>query len=356
MKQRHALENSERLYWDLNSNPIDEPEPVVVELFQDLRDPPAAADPPPLVPSADPPRAVHATLSEKRPPIRARWRRLRRRVVAGIAGMPGRLEHGLAGADERATARMSPEPPELLRVEKIRRELERTMERGLRRLPQGIQVAPNRYVVTLNHDDFKRSIGMGLRSRFEEGWAAHLTQVAEARDYELQAPIWVLCQTRNRNVLPAGQVVVEATIQLDESGERKKVSSARSGDQVPVTLRICGSGSPIAVPIKGEVVTLGRGRQNDVVLPEVGGRTRYVSRRHAFLRQEGDGYRLFDGAPDGTSSKFGTRANGRLVDRQGRRLQSDDRIILGSVLNHDPNRPQEGALLLVYHERKRASE
>ena len=355
MKERHALENSERLYWDLNSDPIDEPEPVVVELFQDLRDLPTPADPAPYIPSTDPPRPVEATLSEKRPSVRVRWRRFWRGVVAAITRMPGTLEQRLASADERATARMSPEPPELLRVERIRRELERTMERGLRRLPQGIQVAPNRYVVTLNHDDFKRSIGTGLQSRFEDGWAAHLTQVAEARDYELQVPIGVLCQTRNRNILHSGQVTVEATIQMDGSGERKKVSSARTGDQAPVTLRIFGSGSSI-VPIKGEVVTLGRAQQNDVVLPEGRGHTRYVSRRHAFLRQEGDGYRLFDGAPDGTRSKFGTRANGRLVDRRGRCLQSDDRIILGPVLNHDPNRPQEGALLLVYHERKRVSE
>jgi hypothetical protein len=66
--------------------------------------------------------------------------------------------------------------------------------------------------------------------------------------------------------------------------------------------------------------TIGRGRANDIVLPDVS-----VSRRHAVLRREGSGYVVVDRA-----SGNGTRINGRSIHTA--RLRDGDEIALGDSL------------------------
>jgi len=81
-----------------------------------------------------------------------------------------------------------------------------------------------------------------------------------------------------------------------------------------------GAGAGTVVPLSGEETCLGRGRDNDVVLPDIS-----VSRRHALLRREGGGYLLVD-----QGSGNGTRVNGRPVEQA--RLRSGDRILLGDAV------------------------
>jgi len=74
------------------------------------------------------------------------------------------------------------------------------------------------------------------------------------------------------------------------------------------------------VAIRGDALTVGRGWDNDVVLPDIS-----VSRRHALLRREASGYVLVDRA-----SGNGTRVNGRTVEHA--RLRSGDEIGLGDSI------------------------
>jgi FHA domain-containing protein len=73
------------------------------------------------------------------------------------------------------------------------------------------------------------------------------------------------------------------------------------------------------VPITGDRVVLGRSRECDIRLDDAN-----VSRRHAEVRQEDDGFWVVD-----LGSTNGTEVNGKRIDRV--RLSDGDRITLGST-------------------------
>ncbi|MFL5374579.1 MAG: FHA domain-containing protein [Myxococcales bacterium] len=83
----------------------------------------------------------------------------------------------------------------------------------------------------------------------------------------------------------------------------------------------------LEVPVTEHEVTIGRGAENLVVLPDIS-----VSRQHALLRRENGAYILLDQA-----SGNGTRLNGKPVTRS--QLRSGDRIALGDSIVQfvDPN-------------------
>jgi len=83
---------------------------------------------------------------------------------------------------------------------------------------------------------------------------------------------------------------------------------------------LAGPRTGLEVPITEQEVSIGRGPENLVVLPDIS-----VSRRHAMLRREEGRYVLFDNA-----SGNGTRLNGKPVARSP--LRSGDRIALGDSL------------------------
>jgi hypothetical protein len=70
-----------------------------------------------------------------------------------------------------------------------------------------------------------------------------------------------------------------------------------------------------------EAVTLGRGEDNDIVIPD-----RQASRRHAEIRREGKDYMLRD-----RQSTNGVRVNGQRISA-AYRLQSGDRIQIGKTI------------------------
>lgn len=322
-----------------------EPEPVVIELFPENQPP----IPRPLtarhIPGTDPPDVclVRSVSARQRSTWRQVWRRLWRRVT----GAPDALEHRLADIDEQMTAQIAPEPRRALREEVIKRALENAMARNLRRLPQGIKVAPNRFLLSLNRDDFNVSVGKALQSRFEEGWEVHLAQLAEAREYELQGSIQVVCQARNRDILAPGKVQVEAKI-CQNSGERARRSRQQRTPRASAVLHIHQENQTRSASISDDLISLGRGTENDIVLVTRPGDHCFISRHHATLRREVDSYRIFDGSPAGRPSRTGVRVNGRLVGDGGHLLQSGDRIILGPVLHHNPDRPRQGSALILY--------
>jgi FHA domain-containing protein len=113
----------------------------------------------------------------------------------------------------------------------------------------------------------------------------------------------------------AAKVLAEPTLvcggrDLDTSGE------ARPARLVVVS----GSCAGAAISLGAEETTVGRAPNNDVVLPDIS-----VSRRHAAVRREADGYVLVD-----QDSGNGTRVNGRTI--QAARLRNGDEIGLGDAI------------------------
>jgi pSer/pThr/pTyr-binding forkhead associated (FHA) protein len=107
--------------------------------------------------------------------------------------------------------------------------------------------------------------------------------------------------------------------------------SVPDSDQQPARLVVlAGPRVGLEVPVTEHEVTIGRGAENLVVLPDIS-----VSRRHALLRRENGGYVLLDQA-----SGNGTRLNGKSVTRSP--LRSGDRIALGDSIVEfvDPTRPR----------------
>ena len=110
-------------------------------------------------------------------------------------------------------------------------------------------------------------------------------------------------------------VVLESTVVSDDSGGAR-VREARPARLVVVT----GSSAGSAIPLGNDETTVGRAPTNEVVLPDIS-----VSRRHALLRREPDGYVLID-----QGSGNGTRLNGRSV--QVTRLCNGDEVTLGDAV------------------------
>ncbi|HZX67069.1 MAG TPA: FHA domain-containing protein, partial [Myxococcales bacterium] len=99
-------------------------------------------------------------------------------------------------------------------------------------------------------------------------------------------------------------------------------------EQQPARLVVlAGPRVGLEVPVTEHEVTIGRGAENLVVLPDIS-----VSRQHALLRRENGAYILLDQA-----SGNGTRLNGKPVTRS--QLRSGDRIALGDSIVQfvDPN-------------------
>lgn len=125
-------------------------------------------------------------------------------------------------------------------------------------------------------------------------------------------PSSVMANSSRRTAVQAAPTPLDATVVQDPD--------ARAGPAGPRLLVVSGPRAGAVIAIRGDALTLGRGWDNDVVLPDIS-----VSRRHALLRREATGYVLVDHA-----SGNGTRVNGRTVDRA--RLRSGDEIGLGDSI------------------------
>src|SRR5690348_1719410 len=81
----------------------------------------------------------------------------------------------------------------------------------------------------------------------------------------------------------------------------------------------CGRGRSFR--FEGEEISIGRSAQSDLVLNDAG-----VSRSHALIRRQGDGWMLID-----CGSANGTGLNGAALASQAQ-LRKGDRIRVGSVV------------------------
>jgi hypothetical protein len=118
--------------------------------------------------------------------------------------------------------------------------------------------------------------------------------------------------------LPAQTMIYKAPVPILEPEPEPEPEPERS-----FTLTVAGR----PLELSADRVVLGRSHECDVRVADLN-----VSRRHAEVREEGDGYVLVD-----LSSTNGTLLNGRPVERQ--RLEDGDTITLGSteiVFGHAP--------------------
>ena len=90
-------------------------------------------------------------------------------------------------------------------------------------------------------------------------------------------------------------------------------------------------------PLREEITVIGRDGTCEVYLdlPLIQ-QTRLISGQHAYIRQEGNGFYLYDGSPEGKASVNGTFVNDQRLSPAGRLLQEGDIIILAALDPHQP--------------------
>lgn len=206
----------------------------------------------------------------------------------------------------------------------IAKRLERAMEMNQQAAVAKVLV-PTHYAVYLQPDDYAAL--EPARGVLERELARFIVERAAERDFALLArPRVTLAPrpgTRRR------QVLVEAAL-ADTADEEEQTSEldwtpaigAAAGRQPALQARvhfIDTLGQPCEVQLRGPEVTLGRARDNDVILDDP-----RVSRYHARIAQRYGQFVLQD-----LGSTYGTALNGQIV--QECVLRQGDRLSLGGV-------------------------
>lgn len=206
----------------------------------------------------------------------------------------------------------------------IAKRLERAMEMGQRAAVAKILV-PTHYVVLLHPEDYAAL--EPARGVLEREMARFIVELAQERNFSLLARPRVTITPR-----PGArrrQVLVEAEL-TDTAAEEELTSEldwtpaigiAPGPQPVPqARLHFLDSaGQPCEVQLRGPQVTLGRSRDNDVILDDP-----RVSRSHARVVQRYGQFILQD-----LGSTYGTALNGQIV--QECVLRHGDRLSLGGV-------------------------
>lgn len=209
----------------------------------------------------------------------------------GLQGIERRLEALVEGVFSRAF-RSGLQPVE------IGRRLARQLDDGRTVGVHGL-IAPNRFTVSLSASDYERF------SAFEEALLRELGDAARAhaRDEGYGFLGQVSVDLVTDTALGTGQCVVKGEIVADPGG--------RVGSLVTVEGR--------RVPIADEPVVMGRLSTCDIPIGDP-----QVSRRHAEVRRDVEGFTLFD-----LGSTNGTVVNGTPV--RERRLADGDELRIGSA-------------------------
>jgi len=209
----------------------------------------------------------------------------------GLHGFERRLEALVEGVFSRAF-RSGLQPVEIGR--RLAREVDDRRTVGV----HGI-IAPNRFTVHLSEDDRERF------SAFEEAMVSELTDAvrSHAKDegYGLLGRVNVALETEES--LGKGQLAVKGDIVADPDG--------------PVGSLVTSDGRRIAVT--DSPVVIGRLSTCDIPLGDP-----QVSRRHAEVRRDAEGFAVFD-----LGSTNGTVVNGTTV--RERRLVDGDELRIGSA-------------------------
>jgi hypothetical protein len=210
----------------------------------------------------------------------------------GLKGFERRLERLVEGVFARAfKSGLSP-------VE-LGRRLVREMDDQRTVNVKGATAVPNVFSIALapvDHEQFGE-IEESLVRELEEAARTH----ARDEGYVFMGPVEVTMSVDGR--LRVGAFEVEARFKEGEAGAGAGSVILPSGDRLP---------------LGRNVITIGRSTSSDVVLDDAN-----VSRAHAEIRPEGDGWLVVD-----LDSTNGTRVNGSPI-RQ-RRLSDGDQIAVGS--------------------------
>jgi hypothetical protein len=248
-----------------------------------------------------------------------------------------RIENVIAGLVEGSFGRVfrsEVRPMEL--AHKLAREMDEHATASVSRT-----YAPNEYSVWLSERDRARYEGVELQ--VIEELCAYLLEHARREDFALASAPRIAFHTDED--LQLGEFGIQARMTREQDGDRparvptppveepheeggrtmiysnaERVREAveRTGPSRRSKALLVVYGKRVVVPARGAV--LGRSRECDVVLEDSS-----VSRRHAQLRPQGDGWTLED-----LDSTNGVRVNGRTLSGV-RVLRSGDRIELGST-------------------------
>jgi hypothetical protein len=211
----------------------------------------------------------------------------------GLQQFERRLERLFEGVFAKAF-RSGLEPVEL------GRRLVRQMDRDRRVAPSGRRVAPNAFTYHLSPADRERF------ASFEDALCAELAEAArehaKAEGYGFLGRIEV--EMVEDPHLSAGTFDLDAQVRAAAGG-------------APVGSLMVPGGRRVA--LEDRPISIGRLDTCDIVLDDP-----TVSRNHAEVRREGDGFELVD-----LGSRNGTRVNGYGITRQ--RLVDGDDLLIGAV-------------------------
>jgi len=211
----------------------------------------------------------------------------------GLQGFERRLERMVEGVFARAFSSG-------LRPIELGRRLTRVMDDQRSLDVRGRTVVPNHFTVTLSATDHEQLAGVA------DSLVRELCDAARehARDerYAFMGPVGVELEVDES--LRTGGFRIDGRLLEGEGGTGIGRLVLPTGDQVPL----------------GEhVITVGRIPSSTIVLGDPN-----VSRHHAEIRPEGDGYTVID-----LGSTNGTRVNGVRVERQ--QLQDGDELMFGNT-------------------------
>jgi hypothetical protein len=170
--------------------------------------------------------------------------------------------------------------------------------------------APNHFEVALSPFDAQK---------FEKAEAALITELKQVVSDNATERGWGLVGPPEIEIITLESLKkgdLTCTPSLVEGAEKVEPAEAGTGASVVVH----ENDQAHTVPLRGEVVTIGRLPDCDVVLKDKG-----ASRRHAQIRSKNGVFTLTD-----LGSTNGTRLNGQTV--QARKLEDGDRITIGSTV------------------------
>ena len=241
-----------------------------------------------------------------------------------LRNIEAKLEGLVQGAFSRAF-RTGVQPVELAR--KLAREMDSHKAQSISRV-----YVPNQYTVWLSPKD--REEFSGYESALTKELSDHLLEHARSEGLTLVTRPTVTFETDDR--LGVGEFGIQAKLLRTSEDDSREPEEAgfgqtmvystgsaeqpREAEPAPArTTRALLVGEGRRRMLSGDRLVLGRSRQADIVLDDPN-----VSRRHAELRQEGDGWSIAD-----LRSTNGVKVNGRLVERA--QLEPGDDIVLGTL-------------------------
>jgi hypothetical protein len=195
-----------------------------------------------------------------------------------------------------------------------------------------LKVVPNDYRVELNEVNYNRHY-QPVEKLVCEQWQERLLEalnIANSRqgrkEYRFGGRVHIRLQPTTTLDVDEVRIHCQINAEVDVS----------AGGAISACLELLPDGRQWS--LRKEMTVIGRDESCEVYLdlPLIQ-QTRLVSGQHAYIRQEGDGFYLYDGSPEGKASVNGTFANGQRLSPLGHLLQEGDVIILAAL---DPQQPR----------------